>query len=141
MPLNREKGEVLGALGSDFRVADAQKWADLTQIQGQFELPVPHDAIKFQESPDVVQMPVFMHAMWIAKEAFRKAGAMLPVTIESDDIIVQEYPSRNEVVFIFQRDIVGQTFYSVCGPYGLNEEIIRSLTLAGKWSRPKAELN
>ena len=136
MPLDRERGEILGSLGSDYRIADAQKWAGLTQVQGDFMVPLSPEAARFRAAPEIQRMPVFTHALWVAKEAFRSAGAMWPVTIEPDDIRVQEYPRTSQIVFLFQRDIAGVTHYVMSEPYQLDETVVSSLVLAGQWQRP-----
>lgn len=105
MPLNTA-GEFIPELRAQYRVVPLSKWAE-----------TPH----------------FQEAAQQAAIAFREAGAMLPIRIEEDDVVVQEYPALNKVVFLFQRRIAGKEKF-VERTYDLSEPFVAALRAQGLWS-------
>lgn len=107
MPLDREKGEVLGDLGTDYIVVPFSKWAGTG---------LPEDAAKR------------------AVAAFREAGALYPIEISEADVLIQEYPRLHKVVFLFQRKIKGvEHFYNFT--FDLPPKMVAELRATGKWGR------
>lgn len=107
MPLDKTKGEAVGDLGPDFIIAPLSKWMGTGLAE---------DAAKQ------------------AAVAFREAGALLPVAIAEDDVLVQEYPHLHKVVFLFQRKIAGgESFYIFA--FDLPPKMIADLRAVGKWGR------
>ncbi len=105
MPLNKEKGEVIGNLGTDYVLAPLDRWAN---------------------------SGLFTEALKHAVDAFVSAGAILPCIVEPDDVLVQEYPRQNKVAFLFQRRIAGaEHFYPYV--FDLPPQMISKLAASGKW--------
>lgn len=107
MPLNREQGELLGELGPEYIIVPFAKWAGTG---------LPEDAAKR------------------AAAAFREAGALYPIEIAEDDVLIQEYPRLHKVVFLFQRKIAGaEHFYHFT--FDLPPQMVAELRATGKWGR------
>lgn len=105
MPLDREKGEVIGDLGSDYIIGKIETWA-------------PTD--------------MFVVAYSNAIDAFIACGAVPPISIKPEDVMIQEYPSLNKLAFLFQRRIAGKEhFYPFV--FDLPMQMIRDLRASGKW--------
>lgn len=105
MPFNRETGEIIGNLGSDFVISTAERWG----ATGLLLVAIEH-----------------------AVEAFTSSGAVLPITIRPDEILVQEYPRQNKVAFLFQRRIAGKEhFYPYV--FDLPPQMITKLAASGLW--------
>lgn len=105
MALNRIKGEIVGELGTDFIVVPLARWGDTT---------------------------LYQQAEEHAAQAFLSAGALAPLTIYDDDVVVQEYPSKNKLVFLFQRKIAGREhFYPYV--YDLPPKMVAELRTIGRW--------
>lgn len=105
MPLNKA-GEV-GDLGPGFVVAPTAKW---------------------QETP------FFELACKAAADAFKGAGALTPIRFFQDDIIVQEYPQKNVLEFVFIRGVAGsEMFYRY--RFDLPPALVAELVTAGRWQR------
>lgn len=107
MPFDREKGELLGELGPDFIIAPLSKWTGTG---------LPEDAGK------------------MAAAAFREAGALYPIEITEDDVLIQEYPRLHKVVFLFQRKIMGKEHFYHC-TFDLPPKMVAELRATGKWGR------
>lgn len=106
MPLDHVNGEHIGKLGVG-KVAPLMKWADT----------------KFYEI-----------ACESAEAAFYKAGALLPITFDTSDVLVMEYPAKDRLAFVFCRNIAGQEklFPFV---FTLAPEAISELVNTGRWQR------
>lgn len=108
MAINRETGEIIGDLGTNYYVAPFSRWAET---------------------------PLFAEAYYNAVDAFVSSGAILPVTIREDQVLVQEYPDKNKVAFLFQLRIKGKDhFYPYI--YDLPGNMVASLRMTGRWGRP-----
>ena len=124
--LNMTAGETIDGLGPNFRVVPASKWSELTRLQVPYQSPHPFRTI-------ITQRPIFMDVLEYAKDGFIKAGAVLPVDIYEDDILVQEYPDQGAVLFIVKRRIQSEWRY-VTRKYDLPPSAIRWLKATGRWS-------
>lgn len=108
MPLNRETGEIVGDLGADYIVAPFSRYAET---------------------------PLLGEAIAHATDAFVAAGALLPISIREPDVLIQEYPATNKVVFLFQRRICGKEhFYPYV--FSLPHQMVQALRLVGRWGKP-----
>lgn len=108
MPLDQTKGEIIGDLGTNYFVAPFLRWAET---------------------------PFFGQAYDHAIEAFTISGAILPIKITQDQVLIQEYPDSNKVAFLFQMRIKGKEhFYPYV--YELPPAMVSSLRLVGRWGRP-----
>ena len=107
MPLDRTNGELVGDLGKGFRIVPVQKWRDTFLWD---------DAVRR------------------ARQAFKKAGALLPIHIGDDSILVQEYPTQDRIAFIFERRVAGKErlFPAV---YRMNAAMKEQLVQTGRWER------
>lgn len=120
------RGEDIEGLGPHYRVAPVAKWAELTNLTVPYQVPHPFRTI-------MKDRPIFMDALESAKDAFLKAGAVLPIDIYEDDILVQEYPLSGSVVFIFRRDVGIQEKF-VTRKYDLPPSAIAWLKATNRWS-------
>ena len=78
--------------------------------------------------------PLFLIACENAAAAFAKSGALIPVKLDEDGILVQEYTSGLKLEFIFAKRIAGvEHFYRY--HWNLNEppQLIAELKTAGLW--------
>lgn len=124
--LNMQMGETLEGLGDRYRVVDVAKWAELTRLTVPYQTPHPFRTI-------IIQRPIFMDALEHAKDAFLKAGAVLPIDIYEDQILAQEYPELPAVAFVFKRRI-GQEWKYVIRKYDLSPSSVAWLKATGRWS-------
>lgn len=124
--LNTQAGESIEGLGDNFRVVPVSKWSELTRLTVPYQTPHPFRTI-------ITQRPIFMDALEHAKDAFLKAGAVLPIDIYEDQILVQEYPDLPAVAFVFQRRI-GREWQYVIRKYDLSPSSIAWLKATGRWS-------
>lgn len=124
--LNMQSGETLDGLGPLYRVVPVSKWAELTNLTVPYTVPHPFRTI-------TKTRPLFMDALETAKDAFLKAGAVLPIDIYEDDILVQEYPLTGSVVFVFRR-FIGIEERFVPRKYDLPPSAIAWLKATGRWS-------
>ncbi len=107
MALDRTKGEIIGSLGVDYIVVPLNRWADT---------------------------PLYLQAEEHAAKAFLSAGALAPLTIDDEDVLVQEYPARNKLAFLFQRRIAGKEhFYPYI--FDLPDNMVAELRTVGRWGR------
>lgn len=108
--LDRVNGEKLQGMGDEYVVVPVQKWRDTS---------------------------FWAIAMAKAAESFVAAGAMLPVHIGDDQVVVQEYHGRKPALaFIFGRTIAGEPHYHP-HVFDLSPAIIAELTTAGRWKKPR----
>lgn len=108
MPLDRDKGEIIGDLGAHYFVAPFERWAET---------------------------PMFAEAYYNAIEAFRASGAVGTPRITQEQVLIQEYPDLNKLAFLFQARIKGKEhFYPYV--FSLPGNMVASLRLAGRWGRP-----
>lgn len=107
MALNRTKGEIVGDLGHDYVVVPLSRWGDT---------------------------PLYDQAEMNAARAFMAAGALAPLSINHDEVLVQEYPAAHKLVFLFQRRIAGKEhFYPYV--FELPADMVAGLRAAGRWGR------
>ncbi|MCK9549206.1 hypothetical protein [Aquamicrobium sp.] len=125
MPLNRDAGERIEGLSDNFRIAPLAKWRELTGIQVPYQIPG-----KFR--PRTATRPMYEDALETAKKAFADAGALIPVVISESDVLVQEYPADQAVVFVFYRKIAGEDKF-VTRRYDLDDRLIGFLKTTGRW--------
>lgn len=104
--LNRVTGELIESLGPGHVVAPLSRWADTSL---------------FEEAADR------------AAAVFHKAGAILPITWDEEDILVQEYPQLHKLAFIFARRIAGKARYHVA-VIALPPSTVAELRMSGRWS-------
>lgn len=105
MPLDHAKGEIIGDLGTDYVVAPFLRYAGT---------------------------PLHWDAMRHAVAAFQAAGALLPITFEPDDVLIQEYPRHNKLAFVFQRRIAGKEhLYPFV--FDMPPKMVAELKNLGKW--------
>ena len=107
MPLDQKNGENVGEFGVG-RPAPLTKWSDTR---------------------------FFHFAASRASEAFRKQGALAPIQFDQSEVLVQEYPTQNVLMFIFARQIAGQERYFI-HHFTLEPEVVSDLVNTGKWTRP-----
>jgi hypothetical protein len=105
MGLNKTEGETLPIIGKGV-VAPIEKWTGVLEM---LEIAAQHAANHFHE-----------------------AGAPKNITLTDDNILIQEYHLLGRLVFLFQYDIRGETYYY---PYTFKfgEQMLRELAMAGKW--------
>lgn len=98
-------GELIGDLGRGFRVVPNAKWRDTL---------------------------LWTQASENAIRAFCTSGALLPISFSDDDILVQEYPLRNQIAFIFERRVAGK---EMIYPYvfTLSPNAVAELRNTGRW--------
>lgn len=104
MPLN-PKGEFIPELGNEFVVSEAAKWA---------------------------QTPFLDEAAKHAATVFAGIGALHPIKFMSDDVLIQEYPSKGKLLFLFQCRILGTEHYCHY-TYDIPPETAAQLSLMGMW--------
>lgn len=104
MALNR-KGEKIQGLDGDFIVSPTSRWTDT---------------------------PLFEDAAKQAAKSFQASGAMLPIDIRADDVLVQEYPASNKLCFLFVRRIRGHEHYYPY-VYDLPPAMVAELKTIGRW--------
>ncbi len=105
--LDRTNGEVLPSLGRDFVISPPSKWRDT---------------------------PVWAEVTQRAIAAFQKKGALLPIIIDEQHTLIQEYHSQGRVAFIFARRIAGEWTYAPV-VVALSADAIQQLRLANRWPR------
>lgn len=104
MALNR-KGERIQGLGEDFVVVPTSRWTD---------------TVLFQEAYDN------------AVKSFEQSGALIPIRIEDTEIMVQEYPKDNKLLFLFYRQIRGRDHYYPF-VFNLPPPMVAELRTIGRW--------
>lgn len=111
MSLNRIVGENVQGLGLGFRVVPLSNWTDT---------------------------PFWEAATMSAAEAFRKAGALLPISIDAEDVLVQEYPHTlpPRLLFLFHRTIAGRSHYHP-HVFELSPATVEDLKLVNRWTDTK----
>jgi len=104
MPLDHVNGEDIGRLGRG-SVVEISKWADT---------------------------PMFDRACDAAERAFTKAGGLLPIEFDGQEILVMEYPSFDRLAFVFCKHIAGQERVF---PYVVKFDppALAALRLTGRW--------
>lgn len=106
MPLNHKDGEEIGTLGRGNPVP-LTKWADSR---------------------------FFNMAAGMAAKAFVAKGALLPIQFDQLEVLVQEYPQKDRLAFIFLRVIAGKEHFFPW-VFTLEPDVISELVNTGKWSR------
>lgn len=124
--LNTQTGEDIEGLGPHYRVVPVSKWAELSSLTVPYQVPHPFRTI-------MKDRPIFLDALENAKDAFIKAGAILPIDIYEDDILIQEYPLSGSVAFVFRRYIGVQEKF-VTRKYDLPPSAIAWLKATNRWS-------
>jgi hypothetical protein len=103
--LNKTDGEILPGLGKGKPVS-VDKWAD---VLGMAEV-----------------------AALAAAANFKKVGAPTPISFSEENVLVQEFHFAAKVVWTFQMDIKGETFFYHY-TFDLGPQIIPELVMSGKW--------
>ncbi len=106
MGLNRVQGELIGDLGRGYVIAPTSNWSD---------------TILFEQAAE--------HAF----AAFRQSGSMSIKHFDEDEVLVQEYPQKRKLAFLFCRKIQGNVHYYPF-VYDLPDEMIAELRNMGRWS-------
>ena len=109
--LDKVNGELIEGLGRDFVIAPLSKWADT---------------------------PMWREATERAQLAFRKKGALLPIVIHEDDVLIQEYPSQSRLAFVFHRKVAGRSVYLPVVML-LDDRTVSGLQMAGRWRMSKTK--
>lgn len=104
MPLDHVNGEDIGRLGRG-DVVEISKWADT---------------------------PMFSLACDAAERAFIKAGGILPIEFESQEVLVMEYPRQDRLAFVFCKHVAGkeQLFPWVVH---FKPDALAELRMTGRW--------
>jgi hypothetical protein len=123
MPLNRDLGERLEGLNGPHIVIDYRKLAGMTNLLTEYK-------VKKKFGYATKQRTLFDDAVAHAVDAFKEAGALYPVRIDDEDVLVQVYPSERVVAVVFQRKIAGSEYF-VSRTYDLPPPVINDL-LDGK---------
>lgn len=123
MPFDPVRGERLEGLEGQYIVIDYRKLADMTNLLTEYK-------VKKKFGYATKHRTLFDDAVAHAVEAFKEAGALYPVRIDDEDVIVQVYPSEGVVAVVFQRRIAGQEYF-VPRTYNLPPAVISDL-LEGK---------
>lgn len=126
MTLNRVSGETIEGMDAVFCVAPVEKWQAQTGLTTIVE---EMQGTKFKRKRKVAR-PIWDVALAYAQRCFHASGAK-PGPL-SCDVIVQEYPRTNMVVFIFEADIFGHSML-VTAPFILTPEQIADLTVRNLW--------
>jgi hypothetical protein len=103
--LNKEKGEFVPELGNLYRVVPNSKW------QGS---------------------PLMADACEHAAEKFKDSGAPPPIKFFEDNILVQEYPLTDKLVFFFCYRVRGTDMYTHY-EWKFDPEAIGELKASGMW--------
>jgi len=103
--LDKVNGELIEGLGRSFVVVPLRKWADTE---------------------------MWTEARAKAAAAFGKKGALYPVQISEDDVLVQEYPAQQRLAFLFHRKVAGRSYYMPVVMI-FDERTVASLKMAGRW--------
>ena len=128
MPLNRTTGERLGDLGPVYRVVPAAKWRDLPGVRAEYEL------VRAGKWPAKRTRPIYEDYVVTAQATFVAAGALMPVWIPSESILVQEYPLSGRVAFAAARDVMGRE-QIVWRYYDLSPGVVAWLAATGRWQK------
>ena len=107
MLLNKEHGEVLEGLPAGRHVViEPRILAELNRYRCDYEVPK-----KF--GFETRQRSVYEDAVAHARKAFEDAGALLPVIIDTDHVLVQAYPDQLMIAVVIARVIAGKSNYVV----------------------------
>lgn len=111
MPLNKQSGEIIGDLGTAYRVVPMAKY---------------------------VGSPFLEQAADEAYAAFRKAGACILRRFKDEDVLIQEYPQTDpskpaKVAIAIQRMVKGEELFSI-SVFNLAPEVISQFRLRGLWA-------
>jgi len=107
MSLNLDQGEIISGVGGPYSIPPRNRW-----MGSQF----------------------FEEARQKAIEAFQQSGAMLPVVIDPESVLVQEYTASGRLAFIFQRIIAGKEhFYPYV--FTIPPDMLRELRVTGRWGK------
>ncbi len=128
MPLNRETGEPL-PIGRS-RPVPAAKYRELTEVR----VPYLYEEGKQFKSTREGLRPMYLDAITRAADAFKREGAMLPISFPEDAILVHEYPDAGLVEFVFAREVAGKELYVRIPPYPLHPSVIGWLKATNRWS-------
>jgi hypothetical protein len=126
MPLDHVHGEQIDGYDPVYRVVPVAKYAEMTRLT---TIVKRMSTGKFKRMVDV-EVPIIEAALAYANEAFYNAGA--PAGRLDFDMICQEMPRENAVVFIMNATIDGVEHY-VTAPFRLGHEQIADLTVRGLW--------
>lgn len=105
MGLNRVQGELIGDLGRGYVVAPMGRWKDTV---------------------------LFNEAAQHAFNAFRAAGSMSLAGFDDAEVLVQEYPAKKKLAFLFARRIRDKTHYYPF-VFDLPDDMIAELRNMGRW--------
>ena len=105
MGLNRVQGELIGDLGREYVVAPVTRWKDTI---------------------------LFADAAEHAAAAFRQTGSLAINSFSDEEVLIQEYPTKRKLAFLFCRKIRGQAHYYPF-IFDLPDEMIADLRNVGRW--------
>lgn len=134
MPLNREQGEPHPS-GLSHRVVPISKYRDLDNVRVPYEVMT---GTQFK-TPKTISRPIYEDAVARAREAFEEKGAIfgnsrLALSFPEDAILVQEYPDKAQVEFIFVRKVAGEEMFVRIPPYTLPPPVVAWLKATNRWS-------
>lgn len=108
MPLDHDNGENIEGLGPGFHVS-----------KGRQKEYWKHTSLWNEACRD-------------AARVFHAEGALLPVTFDDRQVLIQEYPRLNKVAFIYCRQVAGKELFHVFA-FDLPDDLIKELKVTGKW--------
>lgn len=131
MSLNHVGGEHLAGMDPVFRVVPAKKYKDLPRLT----VPVEEEIGGKFKVKRIVERPIWEYALGEAQIALFKAG--VPVAKLAYDVIAQEYPRTNNIIFVFHVRAAGRDLYITVPPeppgITLRPEQVADLTAANLW--------
>lgn len=126
MPLDHVNGERVEGMDLIYRVVPIEKYKNLPGLTVLVE-KTSGSAFK---SKKVESVPIWAAAENYAMISFMNSGA--PAGPLSYDCLVQEYPAKHVVCFVFCAKIFGVEMY-VQAPFELTPEQIAEMKVIGEW--------
>jgi hypothetical protein len=130
MPLNREKGEFIVALGPHDAVPAPEVWKEyLHLLRVRYEIKRPG---KWKKKTDVGFRSILEDIAEKVSEELLKAGALAPIQFDDTNFLVQEYHRHRKVVVICQYKVKGKELF-VITDYDLTPDNVAWLVQTGRW--------
>ena len=131
MPLDHLNGEVLDGLPASMHiVVPPREFAAMSNLMVEYQHKRKFGTV-------TKRRPLFDDAVAYAIEGFAAKGALRPICISEDDVLVQVYPNDLKVSVIFQRKIATEIYY-VTRYYDLPRPIIQNLLANAGKNMPSA---
>lgn len=125
MLLNHEIGEIIEGMDDIFHVVPVSKYGEQSRLTTTVERV---RGKKFKRKVPV-EIPIHVAAMEWIRDSFTLSGLAPGSDVE---IIVQEYPASNIVMYVAAAVINGQAKF-VTAPFKLSDQQVADLTLRGLW--------